>query len=164
MPGDIVGLQLAMMGEIHHSVTALTQAKLCVFERSNFYSLFSSHPELAHSVTWIVATQETLLENTIVSLGQRNAYQRIAHFFAQVYTRAEISGVVRDWQLEIPLRNHHISEALGITPVHVSRTLNKLKRESVIELVDGYFLIKDFDKLAEVAAFDEHLPPTCPLL
>jgi CRP/FNR family transcriptional regulator len=135
-----------------------------VFERNRFYSLFSGHPELAHSVTWIAATQETLLDNTIVSLGQRNAYQRIAHSFAQIYTRAETSGVVKDGLLEIPIRNHHISEALGITPVHVSRTLNKLKRESVIARVDGYFLISDFEKLAEVAAFDDHMPPTRPLL
>ena len=164
MPGDIVGLQLAMMGEIHHSVTALTPAKLCVFERNKFYSLFSGHPELAHSVTWIAATQETLLDNTIVSLGQRNAYQRIAHFFAQVYSRAESTGVASDGLLNIPIRNHHISEALGITPVHVSRTLNKLKRESVVERSNGYFSFPDLEKLAEVAAFDDHMPPTRPLL
>ena len=42
--------------------------------------------------------------------------------------------------------------------------LNKLKRESVIARVDGYFLISDFEKLAEVAAFDDHMPPTRPLL
>jgi CRP/FNR family transcriptional regulator, anaerobic regulatory protein len=66
--------------------------------------------------------------------------------------------------LEIPIRNHHISEALGITPVHVSRTLNKLKRESVIERVDGFFVIPDFEKLSEIAAFDDHMPPTRPLL
>lgn len=59
MSGDIVGLQLAMMGEIHHSVTALTQAKLCVFERSQFHTLFMGHPDLANSVSWIAATQET---------------------------------------------------------------------------------------------------------
>ncbi len=163
-PGDLAGLQLAMMGDIHHSITALTHARLCVFQRSRMWTLFKGYPELAHNVTWIAATQETLLDSTIVSLGQRTAFQRIAHFFVSLYKRAEPVGLAREGVLEIPIRNVHISEALGITPVHVSRTLNQLRQSGMVVRDNGFFRLPEMEQLEEAAFWDDHLPPTRPLV
>ena len=47
LPGDLVGLQLAIMNEMQHTVTALTRTRLCVFQRDKVWSVFTDHPPSA---------------------------------------------------------------------------------------------------------------------
>ena len=51
MPGDFVGLQGTMLGEMQHSVEALSNMLLCVFQRGDLWKLFSNHPGLAFDLT-----------------------------------------------------------------------------------------------------------------
>ncbi|TIU18403.1 MAG: cyclic nucleotide-binding domain-containing protein, partial [Mesorhizobium sp.] len=48
MPGDLIGLQGSVMGEMQHSVEALSPMLLCVFERDNLHELYRNHPGLAY--------------------------------------------------------------------------------------------------------------------
>ncbi|TIV42494.1 MAG: Crp/Fnr family transcriptional regulator, partial [Mesorhizobium sp.] len=48
MPGDLIGLQGSLMGEMQHSVEALSPMLLCVFERKALPELYRSHPGLAY--------------------------------------------------------------------------------------------------------------------
>lgn len=49
------GLQLAVSSEMQHTVTALTQTTLCVFQRDEVWSVFKNNPKLAYSLTWMAA-------------------------------------------------------------------------------------------------------------
>jgi len=60
-PGDFVGLQAGIMGEMGHSVEATTQMKLCIFDRSEIWSLFKTHPDRAYDLTWLSASEEMFL-------------------------------------------------------------------------------------------------------
>ena len=57
-PGDFIGLQAGIMGEMGHSVEARTHMRLCVFNRSEFWNFFKSHPERAFDITWLAAIEE----------------------------------------------------------------------------------------------------------
>ena len=52
LPGDLIGLQLAIMNEMQHTVTALTRTRLCVFQRDKVWSVFSDHAALGFAMTW----------------------------------------------------------------------------------------------------------------
>ena len=58
MPGDLIGLQGSLMGEMQHSVEALSPMLLCVFERDNLFELYRNHPGLAFDITWIASREE----------------------------------------------------------------------------------------------------------
>ena len=47
MPGDFLGLQAAVMGEMKHSVSATTAMTLCVFDRRKLWDLFTNEPQRA---------------------------------------------------------------------------------------------------------------------
>ena len=72
-PGDFLGLQAGIMGEMKHTVTAATPMVLCTFARSRVWELFTRQPERAYDLTWIAAMEEHFLGETVVTLGQRDA-------------------------------------------------------------------------------------------
>ena len=47
-PGDFIGLQASIMGEMGHSVEAQTQMRLCVFDRTLQINELEALAEIAH--------------------------------------------------------------------------------------------------------------------
>ena len=69
LPGDLVGLQGSVIGEMDHSVEALSPLVLCVFQRDRLDELFRNHPGLGFDVTWLAAREERMLDEHLLSLG-----------------------------------------------------------------------------------------------
>ena len=76
-PGDFVGLQAGIMGEMKYSVEASTPMVLCVFNRSDLWNMFKTYPGRAYDLTWIAAVEEHFLGESLAALGQLTAGQRI---------------------------------------------------------------------------------------
>ncbi len=68
-PGDFIGLQAGLMGEMSHSVEASAKMVLCVFNRASLWDLFRNQPGRAYDLTWMAAVEEHFLGETIASLG-----------------------------------------------------------------------------------------------
>lgn len=85
MPGDLLGLQGTLMGEMQHSVEALSPVTLCVFERDKLSTLFRNYPDLAYDLTWIAAQEERILDENLLSIGRRSALERAAYLLAFLY-------------------------------------------------------------------------------
>ena len=69
-PGDMVGLQGAMEDPLQHGVEAITEARVCIFQRERFLELFGTHPRLGFDVAWLAARQETSLDEHLTSVGR----------------------------------------------------------------------------------------------
>ena len=89
MPGDLIGLQGSLMGEMQHSIEALSPMLLCVFERENLPELYRNHPGLAYDITWIASREERMLDENLLSLGRRTALERTAYLLAFIRSRAK---------------------------------------------------------------------------
>jgi CRP-like cAMP-binding protein len=76
-PGEFLGLQAGVMGEMKHSVDATTDMVLCVFDRAGLWTLFKQEPERAYDLTWLAAMQEHFLGEKLASIGQMSAEQRL---------------------------------------------------------------------------------------
>ena len=79
LPGDLIGLQGSLMGEMQHSVEALSPMLLCVFEREQLHTLYRNHPGLAFDITWIASREEQMLDENLLSIGRRTALERAAY-------------------------------------------------------------------------------------
>ena len=84
LPGDLIGLQGSLMGEMQHSVEALSPMLLCVFEREQLHELYRNHPGLAYDITWIASREEQMLDENLLSIGRRTALERAAYLIAFV--------------------------------------------------------------------------------
>jgi len=131
-PGDFVGLQAGVMGEMGHSVEATTHMALCVFDRSELWSFFKDRPERAYALTWLAAVEEHFLGESLSTLGQRTAKQSIAWALTRIFIRGTALGLVRDNAMPLPFKQQDLADALGLSLVHTNKTLKALKDQQLV--------------------------------
>ncbi|MFD2173406.1 Crp/Fnr family transcriptional regulator [Rhodobacter lacus] len=163
-PGDFIGLQAGLMGEMKHSVEAVTPMTLCVFGREDLWTMFRTSPERAFDMTWLAAIEEHFLGETIASLGQRDARERICWAIVRVFVRLRALGLASKNQAQVPFRQQHLADALGLSLVHTNKTLQALRRDKLLRWSEGVMVIEDLGRLADIAMIDLEKPETRPLL
>lgn len=163
-PGDFTGLQAGLMGEMKHSVEATTHMTLCVFRRSDLWTLFRQHPGRAYDLTWIAAIEEHFLGETIASLGQRDAAQRIAWALLRIHERLRAVGLLREGSVPLPYRQQDLADALGLSLVHTNKTLKALRARGLARWSDGRLTLPDLPALAALAMVSPEQPPQRPLM
>ncbi len=157
MPGDFLGLQAAVDGEMSHSIEATTEMTLCVFKRSEIWSLFKHRPNRAFDITWIAAGEEHFLSEALTSIGQRSAIERIAWGLLLIWERARQLRLLDNGTLHFPYRQQDLADALGLSLVHTNKTLAKLRERDLVSWVDHRLRIRDTRALARLALAPE--PP-----
>lgn len=154
-PGDFIGLQASLMGEMKHSVDASTPMVLCVFKRDDLWNLFKAQPNRGYDLTWIAAVEEHFLGETIATLGQRDAPQRIAWAFLRIEKRLRAvglgSGGAGGSSVPLPYRQQDLADALGLSLVHTNKTLARLRDRKIAHWADGTLRILDRAALAGIA-------------
>lgn len=154
LPGDLLGLQGTIIGEMQHSVEALSPLVLCVFQRNRLNELFQNHPGLGFDITWLAASEERMLDEHLLSLGRRTAMERAAYLIAFLHQRAASVGVELNKPLLIPITQQHVADTLGLSIVHTNKTLRKLADRKLIKWLDRSCEVLDVDGLMELADWD----------
>lgn len=154
MPGDLVGLQGSLMGEMKHSVEALSALTLCVFERERLGQVYRNHPDLAFDVTWIASQEERILDEHLLSIGRRTALERAAYLLSFLSQRATASNLFRGERVSIPLTQQHVADTLGLSIVHTNKTLKKLAERNLIRWADRGCDVLDPEGLMRAADWD----------
>jgi CRP-like cAMP-binding protein len=154
MPGDLIGLQGSIMGEMQHSVEALSPMLLCVFERENLLELYRSHPGLGYDITWLASREERMLDENLLSVGRRTAVERAAYLVAFIQSRARAVGLNGKKPVEIPITQQHVADTLGLSLVHTNKTIRKLTGPGLVAWRDGGCQVLDLDGLMEVAEWE----------
>lgn len=163
-PGDFAGLQASLMGEMKHSVEASTSMTLCVFRRAALYELFQHHPERAYDLTWIAAVEEHFLGETIASLGQRDASQRIAWALVRIFERLKSVGMDVKDTVPLPYRQQDLADALGLSLVHTNKMLKTLRESKLAQWQNGMLKVRNLPALAEMAMIELAAPERRPLI
>ncbi len=154
-PGDFIGLQAGIMGEMGHSVEATTKMTLCVFDRSTIWNFFKDNPKRAFAITWLSAVEEHLLGDALATVGQRDALQSVAWALSKVYLRGDALGMVHNGQMPFPYKQQDLADALGLSLVHTNKTLAALKGRQLAHWSDGMLSVSNIDALAEIAMLDD---------
>ncbi|MGV8831162.1 MAG: Crp/Fnr family transcriptional regulator [Devosia sp.] len=154
LPGDLVGLQGSITGEMEHSVEALSTLVLCVFQRDRLHELFRKHPGLGFDLTWLAAREERMLDDHLLSLGRRTALERAAYLLAFLHQRAAAVGLVADRTLLIPITQQHVADTLGLSIVHTNKTLRKLADRGLINWLDRACEVINVEALMALAGWE----------
>ncbi len=164
LPGDFVGLQASLLSEMHHSVEALTGMLLCVFERARLWELYQNQPSLAFDLTWIAAREERMLDEHLLSVGQRTGEERAAHLLLFLLDRARARGLADGDTVTFPFSQPLVADALGLSLVHTNRILNRFMRRGLIALNKRQIALKDADGLRAIAGWDAAAIPPRPFI
>jgi CRP-like cAMP-binding protein len=159
LPGDFIGLQASMFGASLSGVEALTAVQLCVFSRRQVWALFERMPDIAYEVTWLGSREQSIVDENLLSVGLRNAAERVAALIIGLYKRCRTLGLVDgDQSFEFPLSQQHIADALGLSLVHTNKTLARLRRLGLYSLRSGRLKLENPRVLARLAQhFDNDL-------
>ena len=154
LPGDLVGLQGSVSGEMDHSVEALSTLVLCVFQRDRLHELFENHAGLGFDITWLASREERMLDDHLLSLGRRSALERAAYLLAFLHQRAASVGLVLDRNIVLPITQQHVADTLGLSIVHTNKTLRKLVDKGFIRWLDRACEVIDADGLMHQASWE----------
>ena len=154
LPGDLVGLASAVLGTVKHSVQAITPVSLCVLQGRGFSELFHGNPGLALNLLQTRVEEEQRADVRLSLLGRTTAEQRIAYLMLEIFDRLRQRGMVDGGSTcPFPLQRRHIADAVGLSRVHVARTLDSLRRSRLAEIQDGVLVLFDRPKLGDLAGY-----------
>lgn len=156
LPGDLCDLNASILREMDHSIGALTEVTVAQIPHETVEEVQKSRPRLAQALTWEMLVQAAIQREWAVNLGQRSAIERISHLICELYARLDAVELCNNGHCHIPLTQTDLSEATGITPVHVNRTLQELRAMGLIEWKGREVEVPDMRALKELAMFNDN--------
>lgn len=154
LPGDLLGLQGSVIGDMEHSVEALSPVVLCVFRRDKLDELFRNHPGLGFDIAWLASREERMLDEHLLSIGRRSALERAAYLLAFLHKRAEAVQASKSEPVVLPISQLHVADTLGLSIVHTNKTLRKLADRGLIRWLDRTCRVLDVAGLMELAGWE----------
>jgi CRP-like cAMP-binding protein len=181
LAGDLIGVQQKMSDSAAHGVTLLTDARLCVFDRDALWALHRERPTLGFRVTWLVAHEESLVDDHLLSIGRRSAEERVATALVLLYKRAAAlrpaggagaaTGAPSDAEpdttpgVPFPLTQQHLADALGLSLAHTHKTLRRIEQRGLFRWRDERLVLLDPKALARLAdLYGDGKPAPRPLI
>jgi len=152
LPGDGFALNTRAGAELS-TVTALTVLETVDAEPLLDAVQAGRAPAIARALAAMDAMEHKLLLDHVVRLGRQTAYERIAHMLLELQRRLEIAGLGDGQRFPLPLTQEILADALGLSIVHVNRTLQQLRRERLIELRSGVTILLQRELLASIADY-----------
>ena len=152
LPGDVISTTLLFEARPYCLIEAITDVRYRAFSRADLKSMLYREPEMLDKFSKAWVDEKARADQLIVDLGRRTANERIARLILGLFDRLEKRGMVRSQPLEFefPLRQHHIADATGLTPVHVSKVLTELRRSQVINISERSLTILDLPALRRI--------------
>jgi CRP-like cAMP-binding protein len=154
VPGDLCDLRVFILKRMDHSIGALVASKVATISPENVLRLTHNYPALTRALWWSTLVEEAIAREWIVNVGQRNALERMAHLFCELLYRFRAVDLNQGMSCTLPLTQVELAETLGLSSVHVNRTLQELRRKKLITLENGVLTIQDLDALKEISLFN----------
>ncbi|MEC9483870.1 MAG: Crp/Fnr family transcriptional regulator [Halomonas sp.] len=153
LPGDLAGVRDASLRRHSTDAAMLTDGVISVLDKAQLYDLFERAPSLARHLFIYAAHQQASLANRLTNVMGNDARCRIAHFILDIFYRLKKVQRGLGHRFPFPLLQKHISLALGLTHVHVSRLLKELEEQGVIRKTRQELEILDLKRLVEMANY-----------
>jgi CRP-like cAMP-binding protein len=152
--GDFTDLHGFTLKRLDHNLATLTPCRIGVAPHERIKDLLAKHPHLAR-VYWTMTNIDAAIHREwTVSLGRRSAMSRMAHLFCEIFERIRIVGLNEGHAYDFPLTQQELGECLGLTSVHINRTLQALRKTGMVELENRRLVIHDMAGLKHLGEFD----------
>jgi CRP-like cAMP-binding protein len=156
IPGDICDLCVPGARTMDHSLAALTRGMVRDIPVRSLDEITNRHPAIAQALRWDALVTAAIQREWTVNLGQRTAYEHLAHLFCELFLRLRAVGLARGNSCPFPLVQSNLAEATGLSAVHVNRTLQQLRGSGLIELRGRTLTIPDLGRLQSAALFNSN--------
>jgi CRP-like cAMP-binding protein len=154
LPGQIFGLQACLFKNALYSVAAITESSLSVIPFEMIDDVLVRSPILARALFWSAISESAIIGEHLIDAARRSAYERISHLLLELFVRLKGAGRTDGMSFELPLTQELIGDAVGLTTVHVNRTMRSLREDKLIAIDGKRVTILDFESLSLVCDFE----------
>ena len=154
VPGDLCDLNVFILDRMDHSIGAITRLRVAEISREVLHSVVTSSPNVTTALWWQELVSKSIHREWIINVGQRDALERIGHLFCELFLRLESVGLTNGFSCDFPPTQTDIADATGLTPVHVNRTVQELRRTGLVILDRQRLTIPDMRALQRAALFN----------
>jgi len=137
-----------------HSIASITRVKMAMITPDEMNALTIERPRITQALWWHELVTAAIQREWTLNLGQRSAYERLAHLLIELYLRLATVGRAHNGRCDFPLTQNDLAETTGLTSVHVNRTLQELRRDGLIDLGRKQLQILDMPRLMNAAMFN----------
>ncbi len=156
LPSDFVGRP--GRDSAAYDVVATTDIVMCCFRKKPFEEMMARTPHLAQRLLEMTLDELDAAREWMLVLGRKTAREKIASLLSIIARRdatLNLSAGAGPLEFDLPLTREAMADYLGLTLETVSRQINALKRDGVIELKGKrHVTVPDFDLLNEEAGDD----------
>lgn len=154
MQGDIIDLQSVVLPEAMSALQALTTTTILRVPHSALRQTARLYPNIAESFWRECVVDASIVNEWVVNVGRRRARPRMAHLFCEIACRSNRYQPDKPVSFPFPVTQNHLGDMLGLTPVHVNRTIREFRDEQVLETQERTVRILNWDRLAQIGEFD----------
>jgi len=147
LPGDLVGLCQHSSALSSTAITAVTELTTCPVPPA------SPGSGLAEAYAQHAALETYYLIAHITRLGRLSAYERLADWLLETQDRLAAVNMSTADRYALPLTQEMLADTLGLTSVHVNRTLQALRRDGLLTLRGGTVAFPERDRLVEMVRY-----------
>ncbi|MEN5051313.1 Crp/Fnr family transcriptional regulator [Brevundimonas naejangsanensis] len=154
LPGDFIDLHGFVLKRVDHGVHALTDCLIAEAPHDRLRRLTEQHPHLTRLLWLETVVDAAMHREWLLALGRQEARERTALLVCEVYTRLEAVGLARDGAFRFPIIQVEIADLLGMSAVHVNRTLKVMREAGWLEWNGADVRILAWERLADAAEFN----------
>ncbi|MDB5506807.1 MAG: Crp/Fnr family transcriptional regulator [Devosia sp.] len=155
VPGDFVDFHSFLMKEMDHGVATLTPCRVARVPHATLKSISETQSHLMRMFNLMALIDGAIHREWLVCMGRLPAPAHAAHLFCEIYMLLQAVGLARDFAFSFPVTQDNLADMLGLSPVHVNRTLQELRRKDLIEWQGEVLRFPDWDRIAQFAEFDD---------
>jgi CRP/FNR family transcriptional regulator, anaerobic regulatory protein len=150
IPGDFAGLDSIVLARGTEDIYAANRAGYHLLGAAALQELFAES-SVAMSVLAQLAEQRRRSDRLAVSIGRLDAHARLCVLLLDIHDRLRHGGLINRSTFNLPLTQEQIADHLGLTLVHVNRTLRRLREEKIVLVDRQVVIIQDMERLRELA-------------
>jgi CRP-like cAMP-binding protein len=155
LPTDYVGIDHVVTGPSEQEIIAASPLTYRAVSPAALRDLMRND-SVALSAFALLVEQRRRVDQRILMLARFDARERICAFVLGVYDRLRRSELISRPTFNLPLNQDQMADHLGMTMVHVSRTLRRLREERLLLVSRQVAIVLDIDGVRYLAQGSGH--------
>jgi CRP-like cAMP-binding protein len=151
--GDVTDLQSLHLDVMDHDVAMLQDGKVGFLPHAALRAMNERHPRIAAALWRATLIDAAIFRQWMVNVGRKSAYSRVAHLLCELVALARSVGL-NEYVIEHRPTQEELGNALGLSIVHVNRTMRALREAGLVATEGRRLVVLDWEVLQSAGEFD----------
>jgi CRP-like cAMP-binding protein len=151
--GDALNLSAMFTDDIDYEVVPISGATVAVIQLEAVVGLLRDRPAIFTALFSSLLVDASATREWLLNQSRRPSRARVAHFLCEHATRMTGRGLVENKTIELGVTQEQLADLLGLTTVHVNRTLRLIEKDGLITRNGRHYKIINRTALQESADF-----------